>query len=89
MTIRVEIFSSPGCNRCRQARQVLRKLVEEMGGGRITWRGVDVLDEMEYTVSVGVLSTPAIAIDGELVFTGLPSPARLRAELERRLAGSR
>jgi hypothetical protein len=31
-----------------------------------------------------VLSAPAIAIDGELVFAALPKP-RLREELERRL----
>ena len=34
---------------------------------------------------MGVLSAPAIAIDGELVFAALPKPQRLREELERRL----
>ncbi|WJW76433.1 thioredoxin family protein [Thiohalobacter sp. IOR34] len=87
MSIEIEIFSSPGCNKCGQAREVLRKLAEEVGSGRIAWREVNVLDELDYAVSLGVLSTPAIAIDGELVFTGLPSIRRLRTELDRRLSG--
>ncbi len=36
----------------------------------------------------GVLSPPPIAVDGELVFPSLPSAARLREELARRLDGS-
>jgi predicted thioredoxin/glutaredoxin len=36
-------------------------------------------------VRLGVLSTPAIAVDGELVFSALPSAKKLRQTLERRL----
>ncbi|HEN47038.1 MAG TPA: thioredoxin family protein [Mizugakiibacter sp.] len=43
-----------------------------------------MLDELDYAVELGVLSTPAIAIDGELVFSGLPSVRKLRAALENR-----
>ncbi|GMR08612.1 MAG: thioredoxin family protein [Gammaproteobacteria bacterium] len=86
MAIKVEVFASPGCSKCGHAREVLRKLVEELGSSQIQWREVDVLDEMDYAVSLGVLSTPAIAIDGELVFTGLPSCKRLRKELHKYLA---
>jgi protein-disulfide isomerase len=39
-------------------------------------------------VALGVLSTPAIAIDGELVFGSLPPPAKLRAELTARLSAA-
>ncbi len=85
MSVKVEIFSSPGCTKCSQARKVLRRLAEEVGHERIEWREVNVLNELDYAVSLGVLSTPAIAIDGYLVFTGLPSERRMRSELERRL----
>ncbi|NIP72229.1 MAG: glutaredoxin [Gammaproteobacteria bacterium] len=86
MSIKVEVFSSPGCSKCGQAKEVLRKLAEEIGGGRIEWREVNVLDELDYAVNLGVLSTPAIVIDGQLTFTGLPSVRKLRSELDRRLA---
>lgn len=77
---KVEVFSSPGCGKCGHARECCAGLADELGG--IDWREVNVLEEMDYAVSLGVLSTPAIAIDGALVFTGLPSAAKLRAALE-------
>lgn len=85
MSIKVEVFSSPGCGKCGHAKEVLRKLAEEIGGDRVKWREVNVLEEMDYAVSLGVLSTPAIAIEGELAFSGLPSARKLRADLEARL----
>ena len=80
--LKVEVFSSPGCTRCGQAKDMLRKVAEEIGGGRLAWREVNVLDEMDYAVSLGVLSTPAIAVNGRLVFTALPSAKKLRQTLE-------
>ena len=79
--IKVEVFSSPGCGKCGQAKEVLRRVVQEMDG-RIEWREVNILEEMDYAVSLGVMSTPAIAIDGKLVFSGLPSSGKLRAALD-------
>jgi len=86
MTIKVEVFSSPGCSKCSHAKAVLQKLAEEIGGDAIQWREVHILDELDYAVELGVLSTPAIAIDGELVFGSLPSANKLRIELEKRLS---
>lgn len=89
MTIQVEVFSSPGCSKCGRAKDVLQRLAAELDG--VAWREVNVLEEIDYAVALGLLSTPGIAIDGELVFGSLPSAGRLRAELERRLqaAGER
>lgn len=83
--LKVEIFSSPGCSKCGHAKATLKKLAAEMGPDRIQWREVNVLDELDYAVSLGVLSTPAIAINGELQFASLPSVKALRRELAARL----
>ena len=83
--IKVEVFSSPGCGKCMQAKAVLKAISEEMGQDKVTWREVNILDEMDYAVDLGVMSTPAIAIDGKLVFSSLPSAAKLRSELDKRL----
>ena len=83
--LKVEVFSSPGCGKCGHAKATLQKIVEDMGRDRIEWREVNVLEELDYAVSLGVLSTPAIAINGELQFASLPSAKTLRSELEARL----
>jgi hypothetical protein len=64
----------------------LRNLVGEFGESRIGWRTVDVLEELDHAVALGVLATPAISIDGQLRFTGLPSIRELHAEFTRRFA---
>jgi len=83
--IKVEVFSSPGCSKCGRAKDVLRGITEEMGAGAVEWREVNILEELDYAVGLGVLSTPSIAIDGDLVFTGLPSTVKLRSALEDRI----
>lgn len=84
--LNIEVFSSPGCGKCGHAKDVLKNLAAELGGENIQWREVNILDEMDYAIELGVLSTPSIAINNELVFASLPSAKKLRAELERRLA---
>lgn len=83
--VKVEVFSSPGCGKCAQAKNMLKAIVEEIGQGRITWCEVNILEEMDYAVELGVMSSPAIAIDGKLAFSSLPSPDKLRTELGKRM----
>jgi glutaredoxin len=83
--IKVEVFSSPGCGKCGQAKSMLKAVAEELGTDRVQWREVNILEEMDYAVDLGVMASPSIAIDGELVFASLPSAGKLRSELEKRL----
>lgn len=85
MTIKVEVFSAPGCAKCAATREALKSVAESVGKGSITWRELNVLDEMDYAVELGVMTPPSLAIDGELVFPALPTPEKLRAELLKRL----
>jgi hypothetical protein len=50
----------------------------------LDWRELNVLDELDYAVQLGVLTLPAVAIDGELVFTSLPTRRQLLAALSER-----
>lgn len=84
--ILIELFSTPGCDKCAQAKEGLRAVAENFGTDKVTWREVDVLQEIDYAVDLGVTAPPAIAIDGQLVFPALPSTAKLKKELELRLA---
>ncbi len=83
--LKVEVFSSAGCGKCGRAKDILKQIAEELGTDRVAWREVNVLDKLEYAVALGVLATPAIAIDGELVFTSLSSASKLRQALAERL----
>lgn len=85
MTIKVEVFYSPGCGKCAQAKETLKSIVEKLGDERITWRDVNVLEEIDYAVELGVFSPPAIAIDGTLVFPVLPSAEKFTRELLKRV----
>lgn len=84
--ITVEVFSSPGCGKCTQAKQLLKAIVDEFDAGTVTWREVNILEALDYAVSLGVISSPAIAINNELIFSGLPSAGQLRAALRKSLA---
>jgi len=84
LSIKVEIFSAPNCNICGKAADLLEKLSAEIGGDKINWRKVNVVEEIDLAVSYGIISTPSIVIDNELVFTSLPSSRKLRETLLKR-----
>jgi len=81
--VKVELIYAPGCAECMTARSGLRSAAEAVVDG-VEWREIDVLEALDYAVELGVLTLPALAIDGALVFAALPTPAQLREELLRR-----
>lgn len=87
MTIKIEVFSVPGCSKCAEAKEALQSVVAELGEDKVAWRNVDILQEMDHAMELGLMSSGGIAIDGKLVFPKLPSAAKLREELIRRLKG--
>lgn len=86
MNIRVEVFSTPDCGNCARAGDALKSVVDAFGQDTVSWREVNVLEELDYAVELGVITPPCIAIDGELVFPKLPTVEKLREELAGRLA---
>ena len=85
--ITIELISSSGCKRCAEAREELQAAAAEVAGDTLQWRDVNVLDHLDYAVSLGVLTLPAIAVNGKLVFTSLPTPQRLKAEIMKTMQG--
>ncbi|HED35407.1 MAG TPA: glutaredoxin [Gammaproteobacteria bacterium] len=85
MSIKVEVFSAPNCNICGKATEILKALSNEIGDEKIAWRKVNVVEEIDLAVSLGIISTPSIVIDDELVFSGLPTTSKLREALLSRL----
>lgn len=85
--MKIELFQVQGCGNCSAARDELRAVAERSAPGA-TWREVDPVKELDYAVQLGVISLPAVAVDGQLVFSSLPTASQLENELRRRVEGS-
>lgn len=84
MTVKIEVIAAPGCRKCAGAQGELRAVAASvLGEDGLIWREISVLEELDYAVSLGVLTTPAIAVNGELKFSSLPTPDQFRALLTR------
>ncbi|WP_367356477.1 thioredoxin family protein [Mesotoga sp.] len=67
--MKIEIFGS-GCPRCKQTEKIMKMAVEEMGSDAIVEKVTDMMVIMEK----GIVSTPAVAVDGKIVLSGkIPS----------------
>jgi thioredoxin 1 len=84
--MKIEMFHAPGCAACASARDELRAAAHQVVKG-LDWREVNTVDDLDHAVELGVLTLPSIAIDGELVFTSLPTVAQLREALIERNKG--
>lgn len=84
--MKVEMFYTPGCSECTAAHARLRTAAQE-AVENLEWRELNVLDELDYAVELGVLTLPSVAVDGKLVFTSMPTVAQLRTALIERSKG--
>ena len=76
----VELFFAAGCSKCAEARDALREAAKS--SGRAEWKETDIAKNPNRAVDVGVVSTPAVAIDGKLIFSSMPTPSDLRKAIE-------
>jgi predicted thioredoxin/glutaredoxin len=82
--MKVELFYSPGCSQCAAAQASLKAAAQQAIAG-LEWCELNVLEELEYAVELGVLTLPAIAVDGELLFSSMPTPQQLCEALTGRM----
>ena len=54
----------------------------------LSWRVIDIVASPEIGVKYGVFSTPAIAINGRLMFRGIPKEKKFRKKLKDELKKS-
>ena len=77
----VEDFMSPGCVGCPAVKEMLKSLSEELSG-EITVEEVDITVDSARAAQYGIMSVPAIAINGELKFMGVPKKEELKKALQ-------
>jgi len=83
--MKIELFYTPGCLKCADATGGLEAAARELIP-EVIWRELNALDELDYAVRLGVVALPAVAIDGKLIFSSLPTCRQLRRELTKRIA---
>ncbi len=44
----------------------------------VQWQEVNIIEEVEYALHIGIRAVPSVAINGQVVFTDLPTPSQLR-----------
>lgn len=76
----LEDFMSPGCVGCPQVKEMLKVLSEELNG-EITVEEVDITVDTTRAAQYGIMSVPAIAINGVLKFMGVPQKEELKKAL--------
>ena len=65
----------PGCMKCKQAEETVRRVVSE-SGSEVEVNKVSDIQEM---VTAGVMMTPAIAVDGVMKIAGrVPKPEEVK-----------
>lgn len=68
----------PGCKRCEAAEQMVKDAADKLG----LEVEVEKVTDQKSIAMAGVMSTPAIAVDGKLVHTGgLPDAGKLEGWL--------
>ena len=85
--MKIELFYAPGCDQCAAQRESLKAAAHRAAPG-VEWREVNVLENMAAAVELGVLTLPAMAIDGTLEFPALPNAKQLADAIARRSAAA-
>jgi glutaredoxin len=78
--IRIDVFCAPNCNRCNNAIDLVKTIANE-DPKKFQYRKIDVVEEIDYAVSLGIRATPSIAINGTLIFTSCPDSVTLKKHL--------
>ena len=73
----IEMFTSPGCANCPAVKKMLNELSDELIGD-ITIEEVDITVDPTRAAQYGIMSVPAVAINGILKFVGVPSREDLK-----------
>lgn len=82
--MKIEIFYAPGCSKCNRELPTLRAVAASIVP-ELDWQEIDIVQAIDYAVELGVMKPPAVAIDGKLAFTSLPSAGALANAMRQHL----
>ena len=68
----------PGCRKCHEAEELVRRVVAESGADA----AVELVGDLREMMKAGVITTPAVAVDGVLKLAGrVPKADEVKAWL--------
>jgi small redox-active disulfide protein 2 len=68
----------PGCKRCHEAEEMVRRVVAESGSDAT----VEKVSDLQAMMKIGIISTPGVAVDGVLKIAGrVPKPEEIKGWL--------
>lgn len=76
---RVQVLFTPGCAGCDALKRMLEKVIAEFPG--LDWEEIDLIDHPEVAERYGIVSVPAVVIDGRLEFPSVPKEDALREKI--------
>lgn len=85
--MKVEILYAPGCSKCTRELPALRAAAAAVVT-ELDWQEIDIAQAIDYAVELGVMKPPAVAINGKLAFTALPSADALLSAMRRHMGAS-
>ena len=56
----------PGCKKCHEAEELVKKIVAESGSDAV----VEKVSDLQAMMKMGIISTPGVAVDGVLKVVG-------------------
>ncbi|MFO7893186.1 MAG: thioredoxin family protein [Longimicrobiales bacterium] len=72
----------PGCANCRKLEENAREAVESLG----VTAEIEKVEDMKGMAAAGVMRTPALSVNGELILHGKVAPPRYIADRLREIA---
>jgi small redox-active disulfide protein 1 len=82
MEILLELFTSPTCPYCPEAKRVVKSTAEAMKDALLIERDVSEPQNADLARRYGIYSVPALVVNGRYKIQGVPDPLRLMKLLE-------
>ena len=85
--ISVQVFTSDECPYCPKAMEMVKEVSKKYKEVVWTQTSIDKFAGRKLALNFGIPAVPAIAIDGKLIFIGIPSTNEFEQEIQKKISG--
>jgi glutaredoxin len=77
--LKIEVITAPGCGRCARTKELLARVIRDYEGVELEEVSVTEVAEV---VKLGIMTTPAVVMNGNMEFRAHPEEEDLRRRIE-------